>query len=148
MDKGSVSAVAEARTVEELIESFPAQIREIAETIRVIAKANMPGAHEFVYHDAINYKLPESPGTWACCIAAQRNYARLGFYFGANLSDPKKLLEGSGKRMRHIKVKTVGEAGADEFGGTDSTGLGRRIAFCMEVTSPTLTSQALRFKLD
>ncbi|SDO85762.1 hypothetical protein SAMN04487897_12475 [Paenibacillus sp. yr247] len=66
MDRVSGQATAEARTVEKLIESFPTQIREIIETLRGVAKANMPGAHEFVYHDAINYKLPESPGTWIC----------------------------------------------------------------------------------
>ncbi|WP_160725612.1 DUF1801 domain-containing protein [Bacillus sp. USDA818B3_A] len=103
------------QTVEMLIESFPTQIREIIEVLRSVAKANMPGAYEFVYHNALNYKLPESPGTWICYISAQRNYVRLGFFFGANLLDPKKRLEGTGKRMRHIKVRTVVEAGTDEL---------------------------------
>jgi hypothetical protein len=31
----------------------------------------------------------------------------LGFFVGAGLSDPLGLLEGSGKRMRHIKIRTV-----------------------------------------
>ena len=110
-----MSETAEARTVENLIDTFPTHIRDIMKTLRAVAKANMQDAHEFVYHDAINYKLPESPSTWICYIAAQRNYVRLGFYFGANLSDPMELLEGTGKRMRHVKVRTVGEAGTDEL---------------------------------
>jgi hypothetical protein len=110
MDKVSGTSAEEVLSVEKLIQSFPAQISEIVETLREVAKANMPGAHEFVYHDAINYKLPEAPGTWISYIAAQKNYVRLGFYFGANLSDSKELLEGIGKRMRHIKVRTVREA--------------------------------------
>lgn len=112
MDRMSGSAAEEARTVEKLIHSFPTQISEIMETLREAAKTNMPGAHEFVYHNAINYKLLESPNTWICYIAAQQNYVRLGFYFGTTLPDPKELLEGTGKRMRHIKVRSVGEAGA------------------------------------
>ncbi|WP_219640567.1 DUF1801 domain-containing protein [Cohnella sp. CFH 77786] len=115
MDRVPDPATAEARTVEKLIESFPTQIREIIETLRAVAKNNMPGTYEFVYHDAINYKLPDSPGTWICYIAAQRNYVRLGFYFGVNLHDPEELLEGTGKRMRHIKVKTAGDAGTNEL---------------------------------
>lgn len=103
------------QTIEKLIESFPTQIREIIETLRAVAKTNMPSANEFVYHNALNYKMSESPGTWVCYISAQRNYVRLGFYFGANLFDPKKLLEGTGKRMRHIKVRNVVEAGIDEL---------------------------------
>jgi hypothetical protein len=29
----------------------------------------------------------------------------VGFFTGASLPDPHKLLEGSGKRMRHVKVR-------------------------------------------
>lgn len=32
-------------------------------------------------------------------------HATVGFFNGADLKDPAKLLEGSGKRMRHVKVK-------------------------------------------
>lgn len=103
----------DARAVEKLMESYPTQIREIIVKLRSVAKASMPGADEFVYHDTINYKLPQSPSTWTCYIAAQRNYVRFGLYFGANISDPKKLLEGTGKRMRHVKVRTVQQANED-----------------------------------
>lgn len=32
-------------------------------------------------------------------------HVTVGFFNGADLKDPAKLLEGSGKRMRHVKVK-------------------------------------------
>jgi len=32
-------------------------------------------------------------------------HANVGFYLGADLPDPKRLLLGTGKRMRHVKVK-------------------------------------------
>jgi hypothetical protein len=34
-----------------------------------------------------------------------RAHANVGFFHGAELEDPTSLLEGSGKRMRHVKVK-------------------------------------------
>lgn len=34
-----------------------------------------------------------------------RAHANVGFFYGAELEDPMGLLEGSGKRMRHVKVK-------------------------------------------
>jgi hypothetical protein len=34
-----------------------------------------------------------------------RAHANVGFFHGAELVDPTGLLEGSGKRMRHVKVK-------------------------------------------
>jgi hypothetical protein len=34
-----------------------------------------------------------------------RSHANVGFFNGAGLTDPAGLLEGSGKRMRHVKLK-------------------------------------------
>lgn len=34
-----------------------------------------------------------------------RAHANVGFFHGVDLPDPARLLEGSGKRMRHIKLK-------------------------------------------
>jgi len=115
MDRVTGAATGEPGAVEKLIESHPAAIREILVQLRLVAIGSMPSAHEFVYHNAINYKLSEPPGTWICYIAAQRNYVNLGFYFGTQLSDLQKRLEGTGKRMRHVKVRTVEEAGAKEL---------------------------------
>jgi hypothetical protein len=33
-------------------------------------------------------------------------HAAIGFFFGAELQDPFGLLEGSGKRMRHVKLRS------------------------------------------
>ena len=38
-------------------------------------------------------------------IAAFATHAAVGFFHGASLPDPGGLLEGSGKRMRHVKVR-------------------------------------------
>jgi hypothetical protein len=32
-------------------------------------------------------------------------HANVGFFFGAMLDDPAGLLEGAGKRMRHVKLR-------------------------------------------
>ena len=37
-------------------------------------------------------------------------WVNLGFYRGADLPDPEALLEGTGARMRHVKVRSVDEA--------------------------------------
>jgi len=38
-------------------------------------------------------------------VGAYSAHASIGFYHGAALPDPAGLLEGSGKRMRHVKVR-------------------------------------------
>jgi hypothetical protein len=39
-------------------------------------------------------------------------HVNVGFFFGAELTDPTGLLEGSGKRMRHVKLKPGSEPDA------------------------------------
>jgi hypothetical protein len=34
-----------------------------------------------------------------------KNHVNVGFFYGALLEDPARLLEGSGKRMRHVKLQ-------------------------------------------
>ena len=36
-----------------------------------------------------------------------RDHVNLGFYYGAALEDPEGLLEGTGKKLRHVKVRDV-----------------------------------------
>jgi hypothetical protein len=38
-------------------------------------------------------------------VDAFRAHVNVGFFFGAALDDPADLLEGAGKRMRHVKVR-------------------------------------------
>lgn len=40
-------------------------------------------------------------------ILPYTNWVNLGFYRGVDLPDPMKLLEGSGAKMRHIKMDSV-----------------------------------------
>jgi hypothetical protein len=38
-------------------------------------------------------------------VDAHAEHANIGFFFGALFDDPAKLLEGAGKRMRHVKLR-------------------------------------------
>jgi hypothetical protein len=38
-------------------------------------------------------------------VNAFKAHASVGFYYGAMLADPASLLEGAGKRMRHVKLR-------------------------------------------
>ena len=45
-------------------------------------------------------------------VGVFRAHANLGFFHGAELADPAGLLQGTGKRMRHVKVKPGGDPDA------------------------------------
>ena len=98
-------------SVEEWLANLESDSRAIAKQLRALARKNMPKAHEFVYHDAIGYSINDSPFDRICYIAPQnKGHVNFGFFFGAGLPDPKKLLAGEGKRIRHVKVWDVDEA--------------------------------------
>jgi len=42
-------------------------------------------------------------------IGIQGSYVNLGFYHGTSLDDPAGLLEGTGKSLRHVKIRHAGE---------------------------------------
>jgi hypothetical protein len=52
---------------------------------------------------------PKKMSEHFCYIAVHRNHVNLGFYYGAELADPEGLLEGTGKKLRHIKVRDIEE---------------------------------------
>jgi hypothetical protein len=49
-------------------------------------------------------------------IAPQTKYVNLGFYHGAALKDPAGMLEGAGKNLRHVKVRSLSEVSKTELG--------------------------------
>ena len=96
--------------VEEFLSSYPEEIRRISGELRKMARSAMHGAHEFLYYDAINYSLDDSPLGRICYITPMQTYVTLGFLFGARLDDQHHLLQGIGKRARHVKVRSLKEA--------------------------------------
>ena len=49
-------------------------------------------------------------------VNAFKSHVNVGFYHGAALEDPARLLEGSGKRMRHVKLRPGREFDAKALG--------------------------------
>ena len=38
-----------------------------------------------------------------------KKHLNLGFFYGAHLADPDNLLEGSGKDLRHLKIRSAAD---------------------------------------
>ena len=43
-------------------------------------------------------------------ILPHKSWVNLGFYKGADLEDPRNLLEGTGAKMRHVKIRSIEDA--------------------------------------
>lgn len=48
-----------------------------------------------------------------CYLMPHKKWVNLGFFSGGLLDDPDGLLEGTGKKLRHIKVRSSSEVGTD-----------------------------------
>jgi hypothetical protein len=93
------------------INTLPSEIQPIYRELREVAKQGLPHSIEMLYHSSFSYSLTESPWDRVCYIAYQpKGYVNFGFFFGADLPDPAGLIQGKGKRLRHVKVHSLDDA--------------------------------------
>lgn len=95
------------KTIDELFPTTPVAIRAILAEIRRVVCDALPDATEILYHGALGYGPTASGSGRVLYVAPQNGYVNLGFFYGTGLPDPTGLLEGTGKRMRHVKIKSV-----------------------------------------
>jgi hypothetical protein len=91
------------------LENLPAEKKSIIEALRRLIASVAPEADEIIYHNALEYGPTDSIFYPICYITVFKTHLNLGFFFGGFLLDPEKLLVGSGKRMRHIKIRSLQE---------------------------------------
>lgn len=89
---------------EKSVEAFMAELegwqREAAEQLRRLVKLAAPEATE-----ALKWSQPvfQANGPF-CYIQSHSNHLNIGFWRGVDLTDEQGLLEGSGAKMRHLKI--------------------------------------------
>lgn len=85
-------------------------VSRLALALREIVLEEAPEAIESVFNGyavAIAFSFTGKPlKDGFCHIAVYRSHVNLGFNRGAGLPDPNRVLEGSGKMIRHIPVRT------------------------------------------
>jgi hypothetical protein len=95
-----------------LLAGHPDGVRDtLLATCAVVRKA-APGVTELIFLSYVVgdvFTFTGGSGTGFIHVVAYANHVNLGFFLGAELDDPKALLEGSGKKIRHIRI----EASAD-----------------------------------
>jgi hypothetical protein len=98
--------------IEQFLSTYPPEIQTISSELRAMVKSVMPQANEVLYvkHNHFAYSFTRSSRDSICYICPMKDYARLGFMYGTHLSDPEHMLVGTGKRLRHVKVRNAQEA--------------------------------------
>lgn len=89
---------------------FSPEMQAITLALRDVVRKEMPGAQEVLFELSFNYSPDGNYGNRICYLWPGKSHATLGFFYGTSLDDPDGLLEGTGKRGRHVKVRSLEEA--------------------------------------
>jgi hypothetical protein len=100
-----------AITIEEYIQKLPEAQRAIASALDSLVRKALPDAQA-----SIKWSQPVYSTTGPCCfIKAHKQHVAFGFWWGAKIDDTHAILEGSGDKMRHIKVRDLSDIYAAKF---------------------------------
>jgi hypothetical protein len=93
--------------VGEYIARFDPPIEKLIRQTRALVKSVAPKAEEKAYS---GWPLRIRSDRGIVAIGGFRDHVNVNFGRGTSLDDPKGLLEGTGKNLRHVKVRTVTDA--------------------------------------
>lgn len=105
-----IKSIEDQGTFDDVIKGKDDHIVEIACGLRELLADVMPGITEVSWpkQQIAGYGVgPKKMSEHFCYIAPVTNHVNLGFMYGADLDDPNGLLEGTGKALRHIKIKSI-----------------------------------------
>jgi hypothetical protein len=79
-------------------------LQKVVRGVRNLVKTAVPGTKTTVNSWGIPAFEAKDP---FCFYMVGKYHVTFGFHYGTSLDDPEKLLEGTGKNLRHVKLRTV-----------------------------------------
>src|SRR5215471_13062930 len=96
----------------DLLKPYDREIQELTLALRELVLEEMAPCCEYileVYIISILYGPTHRMKDGICYIGVIKDHLNLGFIRGSELADPLRILEGTGKQMRHIKIKNMSD---------------------------------------
>lgn len=100
---------------EQLFVDVQPDLRTVCEMLRSVIVELHPDYCEVIWpkQRIASYGVgPKKMSQHYVYVAPQTRHVNLGLYHGATAADPSGLLEGTGKRLRHVKIRSLAEATA------------------------------------
>ena len=101
------------------LKPYDRAVRELALSVRELVLAELAPCYENIYDAysavAIGYGPTDRLKDGICHVAVYSKYVNLGFNRGTELDDPLRLLNGTGKRIRHIAITTPADLSHPEI---------------------------------
>ena len=99
---------------DDYFEAIDARLKPLALELRSLVRETIPNASEVIKWGMPVYLLHGK--MWFCSIRAGKDYVALQFgEIGTRLDDPDGLLEGTGKNLRHVKIRSKDEIRRELF---------------------------------
>ena len=101
----------EGGTFEHVLDIATVELKPICIALRTLIQTLDPRFCELVWPKLkiASYGVgPKKMTQHYAYIAVHGSHVNLGFYHGASLPDPDHVLEGTGKALRHLKIREIG----------------------------------------
>jgi hypothetical protein len=97
-----------AGEIDRFLEGYAPEVHDVAQQVRVLIASITPDADETLKPGwkVIWYGFGTKMAAQFVVLMPSRAHVGLGFAQGSELSDPKRRLEGTGKKIRHVKLRT------------------------------------------
>jgi len=99
-----------SEAVDELVAKAGPRESALAQKLRRLIREALPGAEEVVKWGNPTYLVDGKPVAW---LLLYGDHINLGFFQGSKLKSRR--LEGTGKRLRHVKVRASADVDEVEF---------------------------------
>ena len=99
----------EAKTgaaIDAYVEKKNPKLKSVTDAVRALVRKAVPKSREAINPWGVPIFEWNGP---LCYLMVGKNHVTFGFPRGASLQDPAKLLEGTGKNLRHVKLREVSD---------------------------------------
>ena len=87
------------------LREFDAEKYKILQKLRGIVFSQFPKVNERIMYDGVMFSIDEDFGG----LFVSKDHISFEFGDGYKMKDPKKLLDGTGKHRRHLKIKSLAD---------------------------------------
>ncbi len=109
-----IRAMTDPFTADDLLGLQTPEVRALTQRLRDLMRETAPEAEETPQKGWKTLSYRTGRGIFAF-IAPHKAHVDLGFYEGADLPDPEGVLEGTGKKLRHVKIRSDVDIRPDAF---------------------------------
>ena len=96
----------------DLLKRYDRGVQELTLALRELVLEELAPCCEYiveVYIVSILYGPTHRMKDGICYIGVIKDHVNLGLIRGSELADPQRMLEGTGKQMRHIKIRNMSD---------------------------------------